>query len=152
MRTIRIERQYWTGGPTPADCTLIKETERREVSDRLPLVDGLGRTHQLRILGAAGRGLRIAVEDLSVKRGAQLQSSGIDLTGCHPQELVVDFGEIIELNTCTLDAGTTYRIMIEVGKHASSDTPSLRVIAAGRPRSETMSRHNEKQRLGTTDE
>jgi len=99
MWIIRIERQYWSGGPTAADCALIKEIERRDVSENLSLVDGLGRTHQLRILGPAGRGLRIAVEDLSVKRGVQLQSSGIDLTGCRPQELVVDFGETIELNT-----------------------------------------------------
>jgi hypothetical protein len=91
MWTIRIERQYWSGGPTAADCSLIKENERREVNESLSLVDGLGRAHQIRILGPAGRGLRIAVEDLSVKRGAQLQSSGIDLTVCRPQELVVDF-------------------------------------------------------------
>jgi hypothetical protein len=113
MWTIRIERQYWSGGPTPADCVLIEEIERRDVSENLLLVDRLGRAHQLRILGSTGRGLRIAVEDLSVKRGAQLQSKGIDLTGCRPQELVVDFGETIELNTCTLDAGTTYRITVE---------------------------------------
>jgi hypothetical protein len=113
MWTIRIERQYWSGGPTAADCALIKENERRDVNESLSLLDGLGRTHQIRILGPAGRGLRITVEDLSVKRGAQLQSSGIDLTGCRPQELVVDFGETIELNTCTLDAGTTYRITVE---------------------------------------
>lgn len=113
MWTIRIERQYWSGGPTAADCALIQETERREVSKSLSLLDGLGRTHQIRILGAAGRGLRIVVEDLSVKRGAQLQSGAIDLTGCRPQELVFDYGETIELNTCTLDAGTTYRITLE---------------------------------------
>jgi hypothetical protein len=113
MLTIRIERQYWSGGPTAADCALIEEIERRDVSENLLLVDGLGTTHQLRILGPTGRGLRIAVEDLSVKRGAQLHSSGIDLTGCRPQELVVDFGETIELNTCTLDAGTRYRITVE---------------------------------------
>src|ERR1019366_6480338 len=119
MWTIRIERQYWSGGPTAADCSLIKEIEHRDVTENLLLVDGLVRTHQLRILGPAGTGLRIAVEDLSVKRGAQLQSKGIDLTGCRPQELVVDFGETIELNTCTMDAGTRYRITVELPLPAS---------------------------------
>jgi hypothetical protein len=92
-----------------------EESERRDAAESLLLTDGIGRTHQLRILGPAGRGLRIAVEDLSVKRGKQLQSHGIDLTGCHPQELVVDPSETIELNTCTLDAGTTYRLTFEPG-------------------------------------
>ena len=115
MWTIRIERVNWSGGPTPADCFVSKKVERLDATENLLLPDGIGRTHQIRILSAAGKGLRIAVEDLSVKRGEQLQSRGIDLTGCRPQELVVDPGETIELNTCTLDAGTTYRLTFELG-------------------------------------
>jgi hypothetical protein len=36
------------------------------------------------------------------------------LSGCVPQELVVDPGETIELNACSLDAGTTYRLTFEL--------------------------------------
>jgi hypothetical protein len=79
------------------------------------VIVGLGGTHQLQILGPAGNGLRIAVEDLSVKRGEQLQTTTINLMGCYPQELVVDPGETIELNTCSLDAGTSYRLTFELG-------------------------------------
>ena len=114
MWTIRIERVNWSGGPTPADCFVSKTVDRLDATESLSL-DGIGRTHQIRILGAAGKGLRIAVEDLSVKRGEQLKVRGIDLMGCRPQELVVDPGETIELNTCTLDAGTTYRLTFEAG-------------------------------------
>jgi hypothetical protein len=115
MWTIRVERQDWSGGPTPSDCQVSnKEIERLDATESLSLIDGIGRTHQLRVIGTAGRGLRIVVEDLSVKRGERLQSKGIDLTGCRPQELVVDPGEVIELNTCTLDAGTTYRLTFEL--------------------------------------
>jgi len=115
MWTIRIERQDWSGGPTASDCEVSnKEIERLDATESLLLIDGLGRTHQLRIIGPAGRGLRIVVEDLSVKRGEQLHSRGINLSGCRPQELVVDPGETIELNTCTLDAGTTYRLIFEL--------------------------------------
>ena len=115
MWTIRIERKDWSGGPTAADCMVTELNERRDATESVLLGDSIGRSHQLRILGAAGTGLRIAVEDLSVKRGEQLRSSGIDLMGCHPQELVVDPGETIELNTCTLDGGTTYRLTFELG-------------------------------------
>lgn len=114
MWTIRIERQNWSGGPTASDCMVSNEIERRDATESLSLIDGIGRTHQLRILGSDGRGLRIAVEDLSVKRGEQLLSRTIDLTGCRPQELVVDPGETIVLNTCTLDGGTTYRLTFEL--------------------------------------
>jgi hypothetical protein len=116
MWTIRIERQDWSGGQTASECRVSEEVERRDATESLLLDDGIGSGHPLRILGAAGRGLRIAVEDLSVKRGEQLQSSGINLSGCHPQELVVDPGETIELNTCTLDAGTRYRLTFERGE------------------------------------
>jgi hypothetical protein len=34
--------------------------------------------------------------------------------GCYPQELVVDPGETIELSTCSLDAGTRYRLTFEL--------------------------------------
>jgi hypothetical protein len=115
MWTIRIVRKDWSGGQTASECMVTEENERRDATESLLLVDGIGRAHQLRILGTAGRGLRIAVEDLSVKRGEQLQSKGIDLGGCRPQELVVDPGETIELNTCTLDAGTSYRLTFELG-------------------------------------
>ena len=115
MWTVRIECQGWSGGPTASDCMVINEIEHRNATERLSLIDGLGRTHQLRILGPAGKGLRIAVEDLSVKRGEQLQAKTINLSGCYPQELVVDPGETIELNTCTLDAGTRYRLTFEFG-------------------------------------
>jgi len=115
MWTIRIERTNWSGGPTAADSSVSKNFERLDATESLSLVDGMGRTHQIRILGTDGKGLRIAVEDLSVKRGAQLRIRGIDLTGCRPQELVVDPGETIELNTCTLDAGTGYRLTFEPG-------------------------------------
>jgi hypothetical protein len=113
MWTIRIERVNWSGGPTPADSFVIKDVEQLDATENLLLPDSLGRTHELRILGAAGGGLQIRVEDLSIKRGEQLQSRGIDLMGCRPQELVVDPGETIELNTCTLDAGTTYRLTFD---------------------------------------
>ena len=106
--TIQIE--HWSGGPTPSDSSVTKETERRDATESLVLIDMIGRSHQLRILGPSGTGLRIAVEDLSVKRGKDLQSRTINLMGCYPQEFVVDPGETIELNTCTLDAGTTYRL------------------------------------------
>lgn len=114
MWTVRIERKDWSGGPTPSECSVIEGIERRDATESVLLIDGLGRIHQLRILGPVGSGLRIAVEDLSVKRGPQLQSRGIDLTGCHPQEFAVDPGETIELNTCTLDAGTSYRLTFEL--------------------------------------
>jgi hypothetical protein len=68
---------------------VINKIEHRDATERLSLTDGLGRTHQLRILGPSGNGLRIAVEDLSVKRGEQLLAKTINLFGCYPQELVV---------------------------------------------------------------
>jgi hypothetical protein len=91
------------------------EIERRDATEGLLLIDGPGGTHQLRILGPSGKGLRIAVEDLSVKRGEQLQAKTINLSGCYPQEFVVDPNETIELNTCSLDAGTRYRLTFEFG-------------------------------------
>jgi len=112
--TIQIE--HWSGGPTPSDSSVTKEIERRDATESLVLIDMIGRSHQLRILGSSGTGLRIAVEDLSVKRGKDLQSRTINLMGCYPQEFVVDPGETIELNTCTLDAGTTYRLTFEIGR------------------------------------
>jgi hypothetical protein len=115
MWTIRIERQGWSGGPTASDCMVINEIEQRDATGELPLIVALGGTHQLQVLGPDGKGLRIAVEDLSVKRGEQLQAKTINLTGCYPQELIVDPGETIELNTCTLDAGTSYRLTFEFG-------------------------------------
>jgi hypothetical protein len=115
MWTIRIERQGWSGGPTPSDCVVINEVEQRDAIEKLPLIVALGGTHQIQILGPAGNGLRIAVEDLSVKRGKQLEAKTINLGGCYPQELVVDAGETIELNTCSLDAGTSYRLTFELG-------------------------------------
>src|SRR3977135_4542835 len=105
MWTIRIERQNWSGGPTASYCAVSNEIERRDATESLSLIDGIGRAHQLRVLGSEGRGLRIAGEDLAVKRVEQLRSSPINLTGCIPQEFVVDQDETIELNTCTLDAG-----------------------------------------------
>jgi len=115
MWTIRIERQRWSGGPTASDCVVLNEIEQRDVVEKLPLIVALGSSHQIQILGPAGKGLRIAVEDLSVKRGAQLETKTINLMGCYPQELVVDPGETIELNTCSLDAGTSYRLTFELG-------------------------------------
>jgi hypothetical protein len=103
MWTIRIERQGWSGGPAASDCTVINDIEHREATEKLPLIVALSRTHQIQVLGTAGKGLRIPVEDLSVKRGEQLQAKTINLMGSCPQELVVDHGETIELNTCTLD-------------------------------------------------
>jgi hypothetical protein len=94
---------------------VINEIEQREAIEKLPLIAGLGSTHQLQILGPDGKRLRIAVEDLSVKRGKQLEAKTINLMGCYPRELVVDPGETIELNTCSLDAGTTYRLTFELG-------------------------------------
>lgn len=94
---------------------VINEIEQREAIEKLPLIVALGSTHQLQILGPDGKGLRIAVEGLSVKRGKQLEAKTINLMGCYPRELVVDPGETIELNTCTLDAGTSYRLTFELG-------------------------------------
>ena len=113
MWTIRIERQGWSGGPTASDCTVLNEIEQRDVPEKLPLIVALGSIHQVQILGTDGKGLRIAVEDLSVKRGEQLRAKTVNLMGCYPQELVIDPGETIELNTCTLDAGTRYRLTFE---------------------------------------
>jgi hypothetical protein len=92
---------------------VVNEIEHRDATEKLPLTVGLGGRHQIQILGPAGNGLRIAVEDLSVKRGEQLQAKTINLMGCYPQELVIDPGETIELNTCSLDAGTRYRLTFE---------------------------------------
>jgi hypothetical protein len=93
---------------------VINEVEQRDATGKLPLIVALGGTHQIQVLGPDGKGLRIAVEDLSIKRGEQLKIKTINLMGCYPQQLVVDPGETIELNTCTLDAGTTYRLTFEL--------------------------------------
>jgi hypothetical protein len=93
---------------------VINAVEQRDAIERQPMTVALGSAHQIQVLGPDGKGLRIAVEDLSIKRGEQLKVKTINLMGCYPQELVVDPGETIELNTCSLDAGTTYRLTFEL--------------------------------------
>lgn len=52
----------------------------------------------------------LTVDGLSLKQGEQLDNKGIDLYGCGTHTFTLDRYETVELNTCTMDMGTTWKI------------------------------------------
>lgn len=52
----------------------------------------------------------LTVTNLSVKQGDELKNVGINLNGCGMHTFTLKKGEMAELNTCSMDVGTTWTV------------------------------------------
>ncbi len=107
---LRITKSPWTGWSKqqPEDTVMEVIPKKGEKIELIGLYDK--DLYELEIINVDDNSIHLQIDGLSLKQGEGLKAKGMNLRGCGLQNFVMTKGEIVELNTCSMDMGVSWTL------------------------------------------